>query len=196
VVPQAIAHIGHPQIRNRTTIGGNVAHADPSSELPGVLACLEGSVQLQSKTRGTRTVGWEDFFQSVFTTDKQPDELVTGVTFPITEPWRYSYQEVAARHGDYPVAGVTVGILEQAGVLEQVRISVVGVADRPVRLRTLEERSSGMAATAATAAVLGRFARNEVPASDDVHVSAEYRKAIVGTLVSRTVSSLLEEIGP
>ena len=77
VLPEAISHIGHPQIRNRTTIGGNIAHADPSSELPGVLAALDGSVELRSST-AARTLSWDEFFVTVFTSAREPDEMVTG----------------------------------------------------------------------------------------------------------------------
>jgi carbon-monoxide dehydrogenase medium subunit len=172
VVASAIGHIGHPQIRNRTTIGGNVAHADPSSELPGILACLDGTVSLTSR-RGTREVGWDDFFQGVFSTCREPDELLTAVTFPAPEGWTFAYDEVAVRHGDYPLAGVTVG-----------------VADRPVRLGEVEEAAIGRPMDASTATELGRRARASVPASSDAHASAEYRQHVVGSLTTRLLQAV------
>lgn len=189
VVPTAIGHIGHPQIRHRTTVGGNVAHADPSSELPGVLACLEGSVTLRS-TRGTREVGWDDFFQGVFSTAREPDELLTAVTFPTPSGWSFRYAEVAVRHGDYPLAGVTVGVRRSGADIGECRLSVVGVADRPVRLREVEAAATGLVLDDATARHLAGLARAEVPASSDAHASGEYRRHVVGTLTSR----LLQEV--
>lgn len=189
VVASAIGHIGHPQIRNRTTIGGNVAHADPSSELPGILACLDGTVSLTSR-RGTREVGWDDFFQGVFSTCREPDELLTAVTFPTPEGWTFAYDEVAVRHGDYPLAGVTVGVSRREAVITGLRVSVVGVADRPVRLGEVEAAAIGRALDASTAAELGRLARESVPAASDAHASAEYRQHVVGSLTTRLLQAV------
>lgn len=188
VLARAISYIGHPQIRNRTTIGGNVAHADPSSELPGVIACLEGSVALTSQ-RGTREVGWDEFFVSIFTTCKEPDELVTSVRFPVTAGWQYSYDEIATRHGDYPMAGVCVAVSEQEGRVTTLRVAVVGVSNRPVRLSVLESLAKGRFIDAALIDELADQARSEVPASDDAHVSAAHRAWMVGTLVRRMLTT-------
>ncbi|MDO8310060.1 MAG: FAD binding domain-containing protein [Actinomycetota bacterium] len=188
----AIGHIGHPQVRNRTTIGGNVAHADPSSELPGLLACMEGTVTLASASRGAREVGWDEFFISVFTTCKEPDELVTSVNFPMAPGWRYAYDEVATRHGDYPLAGVSMGLRVDGGVVQEARVSVVGVADRPVRLSSVEAAAAGQDASAALARDMAGIARTECPASDDAHVSAEHRRWLAGTLVSRLMASMVD----
>jgi len=192
VLASAIAHVGHPQIRNRTTIGGNVAHADPSSELPGVLACLEGSVTLRSAARGSREVGWDEFFESVFVTAKQPDELVTAVRFPMEPGWTYAYDEFAVRHGDFPIAGVCVGVHATDGIVRRARVSVVGVSDRPVRLTTVEDAARDAAFDADLASAMGAQAREACPANDDVHVSAEHRRWLVGTLVSRIVTGMAE----
>lgn len=188
VLVTAIGHVGHPQIRNRTTIGGNVAHADPSSELPGVLACMEGSVTLTSAARGAREVGWDEFFISVFTTSKEPDEMVTSVRFPTEPGWTYAYDEVATRHGDYPMAGVCLALRVDARRIGDLRVAVVGVADRPVRLRGVEAAARGHELGAATTRLLLGLARDEVPASDDAHVTAEHRAWMVGTLVERLLA--------
>lgn len=184
VIPAAIGHIGHPQIRNRTTIGGNIAHADPSSELPGVLACVEGTVTLTS-LRGSRVVGWAEFFDGVFSTCREADELVTEIAFPSAAGWTYRYDEVATRHGDYPLAGVTVGCASDGGHLTGLRVSVVGVADRPVRLDKVESAAVGVSLDDAGAAHLARLAASTCPASGDAHASADYRRHVVGTLTRR-----------
>lgn len=188
VLAHAISHIGHPQIRNRTTIGGNVAHADPSSELPGVVACLEGTVTLAS-VRGVREVGWDEFFVSVFTTCKESDEMVTGVNFPVAAGWEYAYDEVATRHGDYPMAGVCLASSIVDGAVAGLRVAVVGVSDRPVRLTAVEESAIGRDMDAALIAGLVELARSEVPAADDAHVSARHRAWMVGSLLERLIAS-------
>ncbi len=193
VLAQAIRHVGHPQIRSRTTIGGNVAHADPSSELPGLLACMDGTVTLRSAARGERTVPWSGFFESVFMTAKEPDELVTAVDFPVADGWRFGYDEFALRHGDFPIAGVSVGLRMTDGIVEAASISAVGVSDRPVRLSSVEAAAAGEPANRALADRLGAAARDASPANDDVHVGAEHRRWVVGTLVTRVVTAIVEE---
>lgn len=188
VLACAVSHIGHPQIRNRTTIGGNIAHADPSSELPGLVACLEGTVVLSSQ-RGAREVGWDEFFLSVFTTCKEPDELVTAVNFPVAAGWEYAYDEVAPRHGDYPMAGVCVANSIVDGRVEGLRVSVVGVSDRPVRLSEVESAARGRSFDNDLVSELVALARSEVPTADDAHLTAAHRSWMVGTLLGRLLAT-------
>lgn len=186
---RAAAFIGHPQIRHRTTVGGNIAHADPSSELPGALAALEGSVVLRS-TRGERIVGWDEFIISTFTNSREPDEMVVDVRFPVRPGWSYAYDEVAARHGDYPLAGVFAGVQIEDGIVRGMRLAAVGVADRPVVLAATSQAAVGGGLDAVTIAHLGVSAREEVPAQEDAHASSEYRRWLVGTLVRRILETL------
>lgn len=190
----AAAYIGHPQIRNQTTIGGNIAHADPSSELPGALAALNGHVLLQS-VRGERTVGWDDFIISTFMNSREADEMVVQVCFPVGSGWTYKYDEVAPRHGDYPLAGIFAGVNIEAGVVRGMRLAAVGVADRPIILTNVSQAAIGGALDGAAAASLGVIAREEVPARGDAHASSEYRRWVVGTLVSRILEGLYQEAG-
>ncbi|WP_167761036.1 xanthine dehydrogenase family protein subunit M [Geodermatophilus sp. DF01-2] len=187
VLPEAISHIGHPQIRNRTTVGGNVAHADPSSELPGVLAALDGSVELRSQS-GTRTLSWDEFFVSVFTTAREPEELVIGVRFPLLRGWDVRFTEMARRHGDFPIVALTVAVQEDGGVLTGLRAAATGVADRPVRLTEVEQAATGRSLDDAVIADLAGLARDAVDPQPDGAGSAEYRKHLVGTLLSRVLA--------
>ena len=182
----AISHIGHPQIRNRTTIGGNVAHADPSSELPGMLAALDGSVELTSQ-RGSRTLTWSEFFVSVFMTAREPDELVTAVTFPVLEGWDVSFSEMARRHGDFPIVALTVATRTEGEVLTGLRVAATGVSDRPVRLTEVEEAAAGRRPDAALVADLVDLARTSIDPQPDGAGSAEYRKYLLGTLLERSL---------
>jgi len=184
---EAISHIGHPQIRNRTTVGGNIAHADPSSELPGVLACMEGTVELTSSS-GVRTVGWSDFFVTVFTTTREPNELVTGVHFPVAAGWQFHFTEMARRHGDFPIVALTVGVEWDGDLLAGMRVAVTGVSDRPLRLIGVEQAAAGQPLDAALVAELATLAAAECdPRSDDAG-SAEYRRHVLATLLRRTLT--------
>jgi CO/xanthine dehydrogenase FAD-binding subunit len=187
VVGAALSHVGHPQIRNRTTVGGNIAHADPSSELPGVLAALEGEVVLTSQ-RGTRVVGWDDFFLSVFTTCREPEELVTEVRFPAAEGWRFDFVELARRHGDFPLVSLTVGTREEAGLLTGLRIAATGVGERVQRLRGAEALADGRVLDEALVAEVVAAARREVDPTADAAGSTAYRRSLLGTLLRRTLS--------
>jgi carbon-monoxide dehydrogenase medium subunit len=183
---EAIGHIGHPQIRNRTTIGGNVAHADPSSELPGMLAALEGSVELTS-ARGSRTLPWSEFFVSVFMTAREPDEMVTAVTFPVLRGWDVRFSEMARRHGDFPIVALTVAVRAEDHVLTGLRVAATGVSDRPVRLTEVEQAAAGHRLEPALVADLVALARDGIDPQPDGAGSAEYRKHLLGTLLERSL---------
>jgi carbon-monoxide dehydrogenase medium subunit len=183
---EAISHIGHPQIRNRTTLGGNVAHADPSSELPGMLAALEGSVELTS-SRGSRTLPWSEFFVSVFMTAREPDEMVTAVEFPVLSGWDVRFSEMARRHGDFPIVAVTVAVRTEDDVLTGLRVAATGVSDRPVRLTAVEEAAAGRRLESGLVRDLVALSREEIDPQPDGAGSAEYRRYLLGTLLERSL---------
>ncbi len=183
---EAISHIGHPQIRNRTTIGGNVAHADPSSELPGMLAALEGSVELTS-SRGSRSLPWSEFFVSVFMTAREPDEMVTAVTFPVLRGWDVRFSEMARRHGDFPIVALTVAVRTEDDVVTGLRVAATGVSDRPVRLTAVEEAAAGRRLEAGLVRDLVALSREEIDPQPDGAGSAEYRRYLLGTLLERSL---------
>jgi aerobic carbon-monoxide dehydrogenase medium subunit len=183
---EAIGHIGHPQIRNRTTIGGNVAHADPSSELPGLLAALEGSVELTS-VRGSRTVPWSEFFVSVFMTAREPDEMVTAVTFPVLRGWDVRFREMARRHGDFPIVALTVAVRTEDDVVTGLRVAATGVSDRPVRLGGVEQAAEGRRLGPDLVNELVALSREEIDPQPDGAGSAEYRRYLLGTLLERSL---------
>lgn len=192
VVPAAIAHIAHPQIRARTTIGGNIAHADPSSELPAVLLALGGAVTL-ARRGSSRTVPAPEFFQDVFTTAKEPDELVVEVSFPVRDGFRWHFAEVARRHGDYGMVSACVGLHVEDGVVADARIALAGCGPVPVRATAAEEALRGAPAGGDVAAAVAAEVRASVDPSSDIHATAEYRRWLAGVLVARSVASILEE---
>jgi carbon-monoxide dehydrogenase medium subunit len=178
-VREALRAIGHPQIRNRGTIGGSVAHADPAAELPAVLLALDGAVTLRSRS-GVREVQAAELFDGSFSTNRRPDELLTAVTFPIIAG-PSTTMEVARRPGDFALAGTFVARRDG-----EVRIAAFGVGDRPVRLAAAEVA----AATGATPRDVAELARGALAPRDDIHATGTYRRHIAGVLVARALERL------
>lgn len=191
VLSEALGHIGHPQIRNRTTIGGNVSHADPASELPAVLLALDGSVHLAS-AEGQRSVAACEFFQHVFTTARQAHELVVGIELPVVQGLHFKLAEVARRHGDYAMAGAVIGLSCADRRVADVRLAYFGVSTSPVRLFAVEDELRGATVERGFAERAGEAVREAIEPLGDLHAPAEYRRSLVATLTRRTVQSLLE----
>lgn len=167
LLANALPYVGHFQTRNRGTVCGSLVHADPSAELPLCLVTLGGEVTLRS-AGGERRVPARDFFQGLLLTARRADELVVEAHFPLRhKSWRYAFDEVAMRHGDFAIAAVAV-----ATGLQEIRIGVGGVADRPV-VKTLPLLAGDDLDDA-----LNDFAWS-LDAQDDHHASAAYRREMV-----------------
>jgi carbon-monoxide dehydrogenase medium subunit len=178
-VSEALHAIGHPQVRNRATVGGSLAHADPAAELPAVLLALEGTVTLRSRS-GQREVPAADLFEGHFSTSRRPDELLTSVTFPRFDG-PSTTMEVARRPGDFALVGVFVARRDG-----ETRIAAFGVGDRPVRLPAAEEAAAAGAALRDVAEIV----RGALDPRDDIHASGAYRRHVAGTLVARALERL------
>ena len=188
----ALVHAGHPPIRNRTTVGGSVAHADSASELPCVLAAVDGSVRLASK-RGERTVPWDEFLLATFMTSREPDELVVGLELPVPRGMRFGFREVARRHGDFALVGACVGIATDADRIAAARIALFGVAGTPVRIGAAEQALVGQPLDPDDwSGDLREQVRADLAPSDDIHASGEYRAAVGANLVARLAAELCE----
>ncbi|WP_420227388.1 FAD binding domain-containing protein [Pigmentiphaga litoralis] len=181
LLAQAFPFISHFQIRNRGTVCGSIAHADPSAELPLVLLALDGEVVLRSAAR-RRTLPAADFFQGMLMTARAPDELLAEVRFPLAVPGqRYAFTEFSARHGDFAIvsaAAVTTG--------KELRLAVGGVADRP-RLLRLPADLRGDALTSA----INDFAW-DLDAQGDAHATAIYRRHLVRRLGAQVIQRVTE----
>ena len=192
----ATRHIGHPQIRNRTTIGGNIAHADPASELPAVLLALEAEVTLCS-SRGTRSVPAHEFFEGAYVTTRRPDELLTGIRVPVVDGLRGAFREVARRHGDYALVGTCVAVRADGdGRITDARIALAGVAATPVRVGAAEELLRGRTPTPETLHAVRDAVSRSIEPRGDLHASAEYRRDVAGVLVRRALTELTEPSEP
>lgn len=175
LLAKGMPHIGHFQTRSRGTVGGSIAHSDPSSELPLCLAVLDGSVTLASK-QGTRTVKASNFQVGLMTTDKRTDEMVTTVRFPIADKNAgYAFEEMAMRHGDLAICAVAV-----TATHDKIRMGVGGVADKPT------VREWPVLEGKALEDALNEFAW-DLEGTDDVHATAQYRRQLVRNLGRKAI---------
>jgi carbon-monoxide dehydrogenase medium subunit len=193
LLAEALPFIGHAAIRTRGTIGGTVAHADASAEIPCVLAALDGSVVARS-ARGERTVAAADFFQGHFTTALDDDECVVEVRVPAADGAAgYAYQEVARRHGDFALVGVAAVLtLGGDGRIADSRVAWMGVADGPHRARAAEAELVGAEPTADTFAAAAQTATADLTPGSDIHGSAAYRRHLAAVMVRRTLTTAAE----
>jgi carbon-monoxide dehydrogenase medium subunit len=186
----AISHVAHYQIRNRGTVGGSIAHADPAAEMPGIAVTCDAEIAVVGNA-GIRTIAAADFFLGTLTTALGPDEIVTEIRLPL---WlasrRFGFVEFARRHGDFALAGVAAfHDSDGTGRARNAHIGVIGVADRPLRLSAAENAVNGNAIEQATIAAAVAAARAEVDPSDDIHASGAYRRHLIGILLERALTT-------
>ncbi|MBI3000725.1 MAG: xanthine dehydrogenase family protein subunit M [Deltaproteobacteria bacterium] len=190
LIAGAIPMIGHFQIRNRGTIGGSLAHADPAAELPAVALAL-GAEFLVHSARGQRTIGAEDFFLGYMTTAIEPSELLTEIRIPGTRPQvGWAIEEVARRRGDFATVGV-VTLVELNGnhTCQNARIVVFGVGEKPERVARAERLPCGKRPDEHPLAEAAKAVTEDLDPVSDVHASAEYRKEVGGVLARRALQS-------
>jgi carbon-monoxide dehydrogenase medium subunit len=191
LLAETLPLIGHFQIRNRGTICGSLAHADPAAELPAVAVALDAELTVVRRG-GTRLVSADDFFVSYLTTCLEDDELLSEVRFP---PWRandgWAIEELTRRDGDFALAGVAVRLSAPGGTCTEARIVAFGFGNRPQRLRSAERRVLGSAIGKATADV-EQVVWEEVEADDDHRASAAYRSKVTGVLCGRALARAWE----
>lgn len=181
LLARALPNVGHFQTRNRGTLGGSVAHADPSSEIPLAIVTLGGSVELQSK-RGVRRVPARDFFLDILTTTRASDELLTALIWPKGKAGAgYAFGEIAQRHGDFAiVACAAEAVLKADGSLAQLAVGLGGVESRPIVADT--SVFLGKRADAGLAADIARAAAAAVSPMSDFKATADYRRALIQSL--------------
>jgi carbon-monoxide dehydrogenase medium subunit len=174
----AVAHVAHYQIRNRGTVGGSIAHADPAAEMPGIAVTCEAQIAVVGNARA-RVIKAADFFLGALTTALAPDEIITEIRLPL---WpvrrRYGFQEFARRRGDFAMAGAAVFYDQDAsGKAQNAHVGVIGIGDKPHRLPAVEAVLNGSTIDEATIAKAEAAALAEVEPQEDIHASAAYRRA-------------------
>ena len=195
LLAKATPFIGHFQIRNRGTVGGSIAHADPAAEYPAVVLALDASMEVVSAS-GRRTIAAADFFDGMWATALGPDELLAGTMFPIwTGRTGFGVEELARRHGDFAVAGAALGLeLDGEDRVRRCAIGLFGLGSTPERARVAEAHVLGSPVDDLDPEEIGHLAvagLGSVP--DDLHGSAEYRRRVGAVMVSRAWSAAREE---
>ncbi|NMM22408.1 MAG: xanthine dehydrogenase family protein subunit M [Phycicoccus sp.] len=185
---QALVNVAHPVIRNRGTTVGSIAHADPSGEMPAVLALTSGYVDVAS-SRGTRTVAAKDFFLGPLESVLAEDEMATGASFGLFPAGTgTAFAESTRRHGDYALAGVAAAVTVTDGVITAARASFVSVTPTPDVL-DLSDLFAGVALQDCDWATASDMAIAHVDPDTDIHASADYRRMLVGVLVARVLAA-------
>jgi carbon-monoxide dehydrogenase medium subunit len=184
----AVEHVAHYQIRNRGTVGGSIAHADPAAELPGIAVGCDAQIAVTGKS-GARMIPAERLFLGALTTALAPDEIITEIRLP---PWpagrRWGFQEFARRRGDFALAAAAVFYDRDAsGRATNAHVAVVGVGDRPARLTAVEAVINGQTIDAAVAERAAEATSAAVDPQDDIHAPAAYRRSLAGTMVERAL---------
>jgi aerobic carbon-monoxide dehydrogenase medium subunit len=192
LMAKALPYIGHFQIRNRGTVGGSIAHADPASELPAVALALDAKMEVAGAD-GQRDIAAADFFESTWQTSLADDEILTAVRFPV---WGaesgFGISEVARRHGDFALCGAVCGVQLDGDTVVRAAIGLFGVGSTPLRA-TLAEQALIAAGTHADLTAIGREAAAPLNPSDDIHASGAYRKQITAVVVRRALISAIQE---
>jgi len=191
LLAEAMPWIAHVQIRNRGTVGGSLAHADPAAELPAVMQALQAQLRVRGPA-GERTVSADDFYLGLFTTALAPDELLTAIEIPaLPERTGCAFEEVSRRHGDFALVGVCAVVTRDAGgACSRAAITLLSVGDGPVRAQKAEEALVGRPPTgdaihdAAEAA-----ATRDIDPPSDIHASAAYRRQLARVLTTRALTT-------
>ncbi len=194
LLAEATALVGHLPIRTRGTIGGSIAHADPSAEYPAILAALDGVVVARGP-RGERTLRASELFQSYLTTSLGPDEMLVEVRLPaMPDGAGFAFEEFSRRHGDFAIVGIAATVIRQ-GDRYTARLVTAGAGPVPTRLRQAEEilEREGLSDAAIEAAA--RRAAELVEPDTDIHASAAYRRNLTRVLTGRALRRAVARMG-
>jgi CO/xanthine dehydrogenase FAD-binding subunit len=196
LMAEALPQIGHVSIRNRGTVGGSIAHADASAELPAV-AATTGAEMVVLSQRGERVIPASDFFVTHFTTSMDDDELLMSVRVPQGPAGAgWAFQEVVRRHGDFAIVGVAAMVsLDTSGRIGEARICLTGVTDHPHRASTAETALAGASLGADAFAAAAAYAVADLEPASDVHGSSEYRRHVARVTVRRALESAASRAG-
>ena len=195
LLARATPHIGHVQIRNRGTLGGSIAHADPAAEYPAVALALDATMEVLSP-RGRREIAAADYFDGLWSTTMSADELLTGVSFPMWDGRSgFAIEELSRRHGDFAVAGATVGVeLDADDRIRRCAIGLIGMGSTPRRAGGAESEVAGRPIGEVDPQEVGRLATSGLDGvPEDLHGSAAYRRRVGAEMVARAWAAASEE---
>ncbi len=190
MLAEAAADIGDPQVRNRGTVGGSLAHADPAADYPAVMLALEANIQIRGP-RGARSVKAADFFQGMFTVDLAADEIITAVQFKPVKPAAYAKLHQRASH--FAIVGVAAALSLDKGVIQTARLGLTGAASHAVRLTDVEQALTGKQISADTIETASRLAGTGLAdLNSDLHASADYRRSMIPVFTRRALIRAVE----
>jgi carbon-monoxide dehydrogenase medium subunit len=190
LIHEALPHIAHPQIRNRGTIGGNLAHADPASEMPAIVLALAGRLRAQSR-RGERWIDAADFFAGALTTALEPDEMLTDVELPAAKPRSGScFMEVARRRGDFALVGTACTLqFDVDGLCTNARISFCNAGDTPILAAEAGQSLVGRRIGSAEIDQAADLIQRAIDPQGSIHASAKFQRHLAGVLTRRTITT-------
>ncbi|MEX0741587.1 MAG: xanthine dehydrogenase family protein subunit M [Phycisphaeraceae bacterium] len=195
VLPEVIGHIGHPTIRNRGTIGGSLAHADPAAELPALMVAVGAVLEIAGPS-GERQVPAADFFQGYLLTALEPGEILVRVHIDLGSlPQAWAIREFARRAGDFAIAGVIAGVqLDLDGLVTDARLVSIGVEPMPRRMTDVERSLVGSELVAATMGRAATMLGEQVGPSTDLHGSTAYKQAMATEMTRRALHAAAQEV--
>jgi CO/xanthine dehydrogenase FAD-binding subunit len=189
VLSCAMTHVAHLAIRNRGTIGGSLAHADPAAELPMMALLLDAELRVASAS-GERTIAARDFFLGALTVDLAAGEIITEVVLSKLPPRTgWGFEEVARRHGDFALAAVAATLTVSAGAIEHARVALTGVGATPLRATAAEDLLVGHALEPALVGRAIEVVRATIKPETDLHASSDYRRHLAGVLTGRALAA-------
>jgi CO/xanthine dehydrogenase FAD-binding subunit len=190
LVHEALPHIAHPQIRNRGTIGGNLAHADPASEMPAIVLTLGAKLRARS-LNGERWIAARDFFASALTTALESDEMLMEVELPPASAWRGSaFLEVARRRGDFALIGVACTIaLDENGRCREARIGLCNAGDTPILAEQAGQSLTGLQIGTAEVDQAAALVQDAIDPAGNVHASKDFQRHLAGVLTKRALAT-------
>jgi carbon-monoxide dehydrogenase medium subunit len=188
VLAETAAEIGDPQVRNRGTLGGSLAHADPSADYPATILALDADIQLQS-SRGPRTVKASQFSQGMFTVDLVPDEIIVSVR--IVPVRAAAYAKLHQRASHFAIVGVAAALEVSGGTVRAARVGITGAGSHATRLTAVENALVGQPATADTVTAAAAKATLD-SVNDDLHASEAYRRAMIPVFTRRALRGAIE----
>jgi carbon-monoxide dehydrogenase medium subunit len=191
-IADCAAAIGDAQVRNRGTLGGSLAHADPAADYPAVMLALDAEIHMKGPN-GWRVVKAADFFQGLFTVNLAPDEIIAGVQFAPLKSAAYAKLHQRASH--FAIVGVAAAVDVKNGVIQSARIGVTGASAHATRLTDVENALAGKPASAATVDAAAKSAGAKLQdVNSDIHASEEYRRAMVGVFAERALKAALARV--
>ncbi len=190
LIPLAYEHVAHPTIRNRGTLGGNLCHCDPASEMPMVMSVLQAKLIVAS-TRGVRCISAKDFFKDLYTTALEPDEILTQIRVPFaSHSTRFAFEEISLRKGDYAIVGIAGSIETKQGSCKNLRIGLCGVSNVVACFDQFSDLTQGCRVENIPTEKIIERVRSQINFESTASVSAAYRKYATEGLIRRVVDRL------